>query len=131
MMIRYRTGLDRTTFKPLVGFAHVRQSVGVILTTLLEERVMLLDFGFEGAKLIGRNLVPPVVLAYYRAVTKAVHTWEPEYRIGACQILKADRTGALSLQTGGTYYPEGRFGNYDIAQSAPASFVVARTAAAS
>lgn len=125
-MIRYRTGLDRTTLKPLAGFPHVVQSIGVILTTLLEERVMLLEFGFDGTQLVGRDMTPPVVLAFYRAVVRAVHRWEPEYRIARLQIQRADRTGTLGLGTSGTYFPEGRLGNYDLAE--PQSFVLPASA---
>ena len=125
-MIRYRTGLDRHTRRPLRGFDHVRQSVDVILTTLLDERVMRLEFGFDGTRLIGRNMVPPVVLSYYRAVVTAVHRWEPEYRIRSCQVVEASRTGTLGLRTLGTYFPEGRFGNYGIQEDRVADLAFSR-----
>lgn len=117
-MIRYRTGLHGETGALLVGQAHLRQSVAKIWTTQLTEVVMLLDFGAELASHIGRNMVPPVVLAIYRDAVKAVHRWEPEYRVRRCSLVAAERTGTLSLATSGLYYPEGRFGNYALSEPA-------------
>ena len=127
-MIRYRTGIDRVTGKPLVGFAHVRQSVEVILATLLTERFMLLDFGFKGVRHIGKNLVAPEVLAIYRDVRNATRKWEPEYDITRFMLARAEATGLLALGTAGTYYPEGRFGNFQIKEPVTATFTLAGVA---
>lgn len=124
-MIRYRTGIDRNTGKPLVGFAHVRQSIEVILGTVPTERIMLLDFGFVGVRHIGKNLVAPVVLALYRDVRNATRKYEPEYDISRFALGRAEATGLLALGTAGTYYPEGRFGNFDIAEPITATFTLA------
>ncbi|GJD93339.1 GPW/gp25 family protein [Methylobacterium iners] len=123
-MIRYRSGIDRRTGKALRGFDHVRQSVEVILRTLLTERLMLLDFGFPGVRHIGRNLTAPVVLAIYRDARKAIRRWEPEYDIRRFQLVRADRTGLLALGTTGIYYPEGRFNNFKIAEPVTATFAL-------
>lgn len=127
-MIRYRTGIDRITGKPLVGFAHVRQSIEVILGTVPTERIMLLDFGFVGLRHIGQNLVPPVVLAFYRDVRNATRKWEPEYDITRFLLARAEATGLLALGTAGTYYPEGRFGNFTIKEPVTATFTLAGVA---
>lgn len=123
-MIRYRAGIDRVTGKPLVGFAHVCQSVGVILRTVPTERVMLLDFGFVGVRHIGRNMVAPVVLALYRDARAAIRAWEPEYDITRFTLARAEGTGLLALGTSGTYYPEGRYGNFTIREPVTATFTL-------
>lgn len=128
--IRYRAGIDRFTGKPLFGFAHCCQSVGVILRTVPTERVMLLDFGFVGVRHIGRNMVAPVVLALYRDARQAVRAWEPEYDISRFTLARAEATGLLALGTSGTYYPEGRFGNFDIAEPVTATFTLSGVATA-
>lgn len=121
-MIRYRSGIDRRTGKPLTGFAHVCQSVEVILTTHLTERFMLLEFGHPGLRIIGRLMTPPEILLLYRATRKAVRRWEPEYDITRFRVLRVEATGTLALSTAGTYFPEGRFGNFDIAEAVEADF---------
>lgn len=121
-MIRYRTGRDARTGRMLRGFAHVEQSIGFILTTFLEERVMLLEFGAGIVRHLGRNITPALAIAIYRDAVKEVHRWEPEYRIRQIQLVTVTRTGTLGLGTRGLYYPEGRFGNYDIVEPADGAF---------
>jgi phage baseplate assembly protein W len=38
-------GMDRNTGKPLVGMAHLRQSIQDILTTTVGERLICRDYG--------------------------------------------------------------------------------------
>lgn len=118
MAPRFRTGIDQVTGQPLSGWPHCAQSIGVILTTNLRERVMRLDFGSVLISHLGRNIVPPVVLAIYADATSAVHTHEPEFRIERLQLVSVTRTGGLGLLFWGTYFPEGRFGNYSMSQAA-------------
>lgn len=125
-MIRYRTDMDRQTGELLLGFPAVEQSIGLILTTLLEERVMRLDFGSELIRRIGRNMSVPVVLAIYRDAVKAIHAWEPEYRVVQVQLMRLERTGAIALGTKGLYYPEGRFGRFDLVEAADGAFPLAQ-----
>jgi phage baseplate assembly protein W len=124
-MIRYRTGIDRNTGKPLRGWAHVQQSIATILRTLPGERWMLLDFGSNMVGHLGRNMVPAEILAIYQDVVPAIHAWEPEFRIARLALVQVERTGTLGLGVAGTYYPEGRLGNYAIAEAVSAAFPVA------
>ena len=111
--VRYRTGIDRTTGQPLVGWAHVQQSLAVIWTTRFEERVMLLPFGSNLRSWLAEDLSPATALGIYGDLIAAAHRWEPEYRVATLQFVLANREGALGLRHGGVYYPEGRFGNYE------------------
>lgn len=115
-MVRYRVGIDRSTGRPLVGMAHVRQNVTRLVRTMPEARVMLLGYSCDIARSLGRNLVPAEVLDLYRRVVTAIHTWEPEYRVRRVQLVALSRAGSLGLGFQGTYYPEGRLGNFRIAE---------------
>jgi hypothetical protein len=113
--VRYRTGINRHTGKVLRGVAHVHQSLGVIWTTRLLELVMALDFGSDVRGHLSEDITPGLALQIYSSLVVAAHTFEPEYRISNLRLVRVTRDGTLGLKYAGTYYPEGRFGNYDIA----------------
>lgn len=115
-IVRYRTGLDRETGQILRGKAHLAQSLAVIWLTRTNLRVMLLDFGADIRSLLSEDITPPTVLALYDELVASARRWEPEYRITDLQLVSLTRTGGLGLRHDGTYYPEGRFGNYAIAE---------------
>jgi uncharacterized protein len=125
MLIRYRTGMDAATGAPLPGFDHVRQSLGIILTTALEERVMRLDFGADLVRQIGRNMGRDVILRLFRLATEAIHKHEPEFRVKQLELKGIERTGGVALMLRGLYFPEGRLGNFNIFESREAVVVVA------
>ncbi len=120
MTIRYRTGIDETTGKPLVGYDHLQQSLATIFGTRLQERVMLLGFGADLLGEIGRNLYAGEVLKIYGIIVGSINKWEPEYRVATMALVSLTRAGGLALAMAGTYFPEGRFGNYTISE--PADF---------
>lgn len=110
--VRYRTGLDRRTGQVLTGWAHVQQSLAVIWTTRFRERVMRLAVGSELRSWLAEDLSPATALGIYADLVVAAHTFEPEYRLTELQFVNASRDGSLALRHSGTYYPEGRFGDY-------------------
>jgi hypothetical protein len=129
--IRYRAGIDQSNGQMLVGMAHVNQSIAKILTTLPLELVMLLAFGTNLIAEIGKNLYAGEALRIYSIVVGAIHKWEPEFRVNHVALVSATRVGGLALALVGTYYPEGRFGNYKIAEKASLNVpLVAATQAA-
>ncbi|WP_041358291.1 GPW/gp25 family protein [Nitrobacter hamburgensis] len=106
------TGIDRVTGKLLRDFDHVRQSIGVILTTPIGSRVMRRDFGSELFDLIDRPMTDRVILAIYAAAVIAIARWEPRYAVTGCRVLAADAGGGLSLEFTGTYFPRGHLGDF-------------------
>src|SRR5690349_10388358 len=74
-------GIDRVTGRPLDGFAHVAQSILVIFSTLLGERIMRRHFGSSGPALLGRLLTAQNILRFFALVSLAIETWEPRFRI--------------------------------------------------
>lgn len=116
-MIRYRTGVDARTGKVLRGRAHLDQSIAKIVTTAIGERVMRLDFGCGLVRQIGRNIHAAFLLHLYGDLIAAVHRWEPEARIKHVRLVSVERTGGYAFAIGGLYFPEGRFGNYEISET--------------
>jgi uncharacterized protein len=112
MSVNYRSGISGRTGRPLIGAAHLEQSLDIIVTTFKTEIVMLLDFGFDPTRRLGRNISATLAAQFYRDLVTEVHRWEPEYRIARMQLVSLDRIGGLTLYVEGRYYPEGRLGNY-------------------
>jgi len=79
---------------------------------------MLLDFGSDLRSFLSEDLTPALALAIYDQLVTSAHLWEPEYRISDLQLVLVERIGSLGLRHAGTYYPEGRFGNYEVAEPA-------------
>lgn len=106
------TGFNRETGAILRDFDHVRQSIGVILTTPIGSRVMRREFGSEIFDLIDRPMTERVILAIYAAAAVAIARWEPRYALTGCKLITAGADGALSLEFNGTYFPRGHLGDF-------------------
>ena len=127
--IRYRTGIDGRTGKLLTGFAHLVQSLQIIWQTPLATVPMLLDFGSDLRGALSEDLTPALALQIYTDLVASAERHEPEYRLDELQFVRMSEGGQLALRHGGLYYPEGRFGNYSIAQpmrAAPQRFGLGR-----
>lgn len=104
-------GIDRFTGKVIDGWPHVVQSIQVIFTTRFGERVMRTWFGSEVPQLLGRNMVPSTVVAFFSAIVTAIELWEPRFRIVKITPLSVDRQGHLALRIDGEYRPRGHLGD--------------------
>jgi len=113
--IRYRSGLSEVTGQVISGPQHLAQSLGIIWHTRLDTRVMRLSFGADLRSLLCEDLTPALAMLIYNEMVASAARWEPEYELAQLQLVTLKESGALGLRHGGLYYPEGRFGNYDIA----------------
>ena len=113
--IRYRSGYDETTGKIISGPAHLAQSLRTIWRTRLTEVFMLLDFGSDIRGLLAEDVTPELALMLYNEMVGAASLWEPEFEVSTLQLVIFNEFGTLGVRYGGTYYPEGRFGNYEAA----------------
>lgn len=111
-------GLNRDAGSLLSGFAHVEQSIAVILTTPIGSRVMRREFGSELFDLIDRPMTDQVILAIYSAAVMAIARWEPRYAVTGCKITGAAGDGTLSLELSGIYYPNGHLGDFSTTEDA-------------
>ncbi|OCP17434.1 integrase [Ensifer sp. LC54] len=113
--IRYRSGIDALTGARISGVAHLAQSLDKIWSTRLGERVMRLEFGSDLRSLLGEDLTPAIALLIYNELVASAARFEPEYVVTQLQLVMLTEGGALGLRHAGLYFPEGRFGNFDIA----------------
>ena len=107
-------GVDRLTGKPLEGWPHVVQSVEVIFSTRIAERVMRRHFGSAGPVLLGRAMNVANVLRFWFLVTVALELWEPRFKV--VRVLpKASaeeaRLGHMAFVITGEYRPRGHLGD--------------------
>ena len=72
-------GMDRNTGKPLDGWAHVAQSIEVILTTFIGERVMRRDFGSDVPDAVFKPTDPHNLILTFGAIAQALAKWEPRF----------------------------------------------------
>lgn len=121
------TGISADTAQPLSDWHHVEQSIRKILMTPIGARVMLREFGSELPDLIDRKMTTGNVLAIYSASARAIHRWEPRFRMRFGRITGADIGGRISIELFGTYYPKGHKGDYSVAESASARIVYERS----
>ena len=116
------TGFDRNTGALLTGWPEVVQSLGVIFSTGIGQRIMRRHFGSRVPGLLGENLTPATVLRFVSAVTIAVDLWEPRYRVIKVDVPEQGnspeklRTGALALTIRGEYRPRALQGDLTPAQ---------------
>lgn len=118
------TGFNRHSGRLLTDWAHVQQSIEVILTTPLGSRVMRRDFGSELYDLVDRKMTSRLVLALYAASAVAIRRWEPRFRLTRAAVTESGATGRLGLALYGTYYPRGHLGDYSVAEDAEARVFV-------
>jgi len=89
-------GLDRNTGAVIDDeAAHVRQSIGDILTTPVGTRLMRRDYGSVIPDLIDAPLNPATVLRLYAATAAAVMKWEPRLKISGIRLSHDAPAGAL------------------------------------
>lgn len=114
--IRYRTGAGKNG-GILRGWPHCAQCLERIWRTRTNKMVMLLDYGSEHFSRLSEDITPELALQLYDDLATAAHRWEPEYRVASLQLVSLTRTGGLGIRHTGTYYPEGRLGNFELSFS--------------
>lgn len=117
------TGIDRETGRLLSDWDHVVQSLGVIFTTRIGDRVMRRVFGSAVPGLLGRNLTPPTILRFYTAIVVAVDLWEPRFRVrlitypGETNSVANLQQGRFGFRLYGDYRPNALDGDFTVADS--------------
>lgn len=105
------SGLDRETGKPLYDWSHTLQSISVIMTTGIGERVMRRYFGSAVPRLLGENMVPETFVRFFAAIGIALEQ-EPRVRLIQIRPISVARTGRAYLQLELEYRPRGHLGDF-------------------
>ena len=114
------TGIDRFTGKPLSDWQHVVQSILVILSTRIGDRVMRRSFGAAVPGLLGQNLTPSTLLRFYTAIAIAIEIWEPRFRVRRFEYSSTEnsadllRQGRIGIRMVGDYRPRALSGDMTI-----------------
>lgn len=113
-------GIDRHTGKPIDGWAHVQQSLGVLFTTPRLSRVMRRHVGSNLARLVDEPISPVTVIKFYAAVAKATQDFEPRFRITRMRIdpesAPTISAGGVTMDIEGVYYPRGHLGDFGVSE---------------
>ena len=114
-------GIDRITGKAIdSGWAHVQQSIGVILTTARLERYMRRAFGSDLPRLVDSPITPATIIDFYAATAGAINEYEPRFKVSRMRI-DGTTGGHLMLNAEGVYYPRGHLGDFTVSQPKTAS----------
>ena len=73
------------------------QSIWDILTTRLNTRVMLLDYGSDVPALIDQPGNRETFARFYSAIAQALVKWEPGFRVTQFQLVDANQDGTFTV----------------------------------
>ena len=111
--------MNRTTGQRLDAVAHLRQSIGDILSTPIGSRVMRREYGSLVPALIDKPDNLATQTRFFAAAASALMRWEPRVKVDRMSIARdPERLGRISLEITGSYV--GTFGR----ESAPLTLSV-------
>mgnify|MGYP000147356104 CR=1 FL=1 len=93
------SGVDRHSGKLIGNFDSALQSIEVVFTTRIGERVMRRHFGAGLAELLGRATTPALFAAWQLLVAIGIDLWEPRFRVRGVYV--SATSSALALGTTG------------------------------
>jgi phage baseplate assembly protein W len=103
-------GMDRRTGKKIKGNVHLEQSIRDILTTRVEARVILRDYGSDIPPLVDSPINAATITAFYGATAVALAKWEPRLLVKKMDLdLSRFSEGRLKLGMTAWYKPDGYF----------------------
>ncbi len=114
-------GVNAVTGMPLAGWAHVQQSLNVIFTTRIGQRLMRRFFGSAVPALLGQPLTPGQLMRFYMAIVIAVELWEPRFAVTSVSYPQGQNSpsqlgqGQFGILIEGQYMPNALEGDFTVA----------------
>jgi phage baseplate assembly protein W len=108
---------DRNTGAVIDNFQSALQGVEVTFITRLGDTIMLREFGAGLLDLLGRLMVPRLMMAFQQLIVTAIDLWEPRFQVR--QILfegSVDqlRLGSAKFGIEVDYRPRGHLGDFTV-----------------
>ena len=103
-------GMNNQTGAAISGTAHLRQSIKDILTTPLNTRLMMPEYGSDLPRLVDAPSNSSTVIDIYIAVAVALKKWEPRYQLNRVQLTRQfpeQQPGQIEIELDGTYLVNG------------------------
>lgn len=112
-------GFSRQTGRPLSGWAETQQSLQVLVTTEVGERVERRRLGNPGSGLLDRPGNLDTVLDHFAAIAQAIEPrlvegmqyGEPRFDLARI-IPRGDESGQFEFELLGLFYPRGHLGDF-------------------
>ncbi len=104
-------GIDAATGRPLAGWSHVVQSVGILLTTRLGDRTMRRYVGAVTAQLLGQLVNRGNLLRLLQSIAVAIDLFEPRFKVLRVVPVRLERSGRVEIWIEGEYRPRGHLGD--------------------
>ncbi|MFN4098150.1 MAG: GPW/gp25 family protein [Pararhodobacter sp.] len=107
-------GIDRRTGRPAGNLASAFQSVEVIFSTRLGERIMRREFGAGLAELLGRLATRSLFVAFQTLIATAIDLWEPRFAVRRIIVqgsVDGLRLGQARFSIEVDYRPRGHLGD--------------------
>lgn len=111
------SAIDRHTGRLIDNYASALQSVEVIFSTSLGERVMRRHFGGGLVELLGRAVTPKLFAAWQLLLVVGIDLWEPRFRCRRVLVSgSADqlRLGHAKVEVQVDWRPKGHLGVFDV-----------------
>ena len=111
-------GVDRRTGKPLADWPHIRQSLGVIISTAIGERVARRPFGGGLESMIDRPMNIDTIVTLYMKIAEAIEPreiegiqmGEPRFQLDTISI-SPTIDGKATVELRGIVFPRGHLGD--------------------
>ncbi len=113
------TDINRQTGEPITGWPEVQQSLQVILSTELGERVLARRFGSSAGTLLDRPGNLPTIVDHFAAIADAIEPrlvngsqyGEPRFDLARITPTGSE-SGMFQFELSGLYYPRGHLGDF-------------------
>lgn len=110
-------GIDQHTFRLIDNYASALQSVEIIFSTRIGERVMRREFGAGMLEILGRLLTPRTVSVFQLTLAAAIDLWEPRFRVRAVALtgtVDEIRLGRAGFAIEVDWRPRGHLGDFTV-----------------